>query len=446
MILLLAACVFVFISVRFTSHNLPAAFRKSEKQLALDRLYSAPPLPFNGFTDHPEHRSLHGPLTFEEVGARFKQRLDQLETGCRLFGNSSMFRRLANGKARKLIIGPYWPAMKTTVEYCFIQKAASATWKEVFKEVNKGMGRKGFMPATRRPDKVNTGKLTTLGTSEKVGSGAVRQIRFLFVREPYGRLLSAYVDKLFGPNTVFWKALGTYIVRKFRGSANSSSTSSNHCGHDVTFPEFVKYVIHAQQTGQHRDGHFIPQHDHCQMCQVPYDYIGHVETLAGDMNYILNVSQVPARHITDYYLDTIRDNARWVLNWMIQDILKCMSREEATRRLWKKLQIRGIISKAESYPFTPEQADTVTLNQFVKVAQEAAARSAASLSEVKRQKKEALREAFASVSVEDRKKVKELLFLDFALFGFHPDLPFNFSQGAADTDNGFQYFRWKGTR
>lgn len=94
-------------------------------------------------------------------------------------------------------------------------------------------------------------------------------VRFMFVREPYSRLLSAFVDKLFCPNPYFWKSIGTYIMKNFRTNATEASMN---CGHDVTFPEVVKYVIHAQQTGKHRDGHFIPTHDHCNLCLVKYHF------------------------------------------------------------------------------------------------------------------------------------------------------------------------------
>ena len=37
-----------------------------------------------------------------------------------------------------------------------------------------------------------------------------KPIRFMFVREPYGRLISAYVDKLLSPNELFWDYFGRY--------------------------------------------------------------------------------------------------------------------------------------------------------------------------------------------------------------------------------------------
>ena len=54
----------------------------------------------------------------------------------------------------------------------------------------------------------------------------------MFTREPYGKLLSGYVDKLFAPNPYFWKAIGRLIIRKFRKDPSPESLT---CGHDVTF-------------------------------------------------------------------------------------------------------------------------------------------------------------------------------------------------------------------
>ena len=81
-------------------------------------------------------------------------------------------------------------------------------------------------------------------------------------REPYSRLLSAYVDKLWSPNLHFWRVLGRNLVRELRPNA---SRASLHCGHDVTFPEFIRYFIDGHAREVRINTHLVPTHKFCEV-------------------------------------------------------------------------------------------------------------------------------------------------------------------------------------
>lgn len=75
-------------------------------------------------------------------------------------------------------------------------------------------------------------------TETLIGDVAVQRFldvvtKVMFTRQPYSKLLSAYVDKLYSPNPFFWGKIGRHIVRKFRSRPSAKSVA---CGHDVTFP------------------------------------------------------------------------------------------------------------------------------------------------------------------------------------------------------------------
>ncbi|KAL8609997.1 hypothetical protein ACOMHN_029490 [Nucella lapillus] len=262
------------------------------------------------------------------------------------------------------------------------------------------------------------------------------EVYFTFVREPYARLWSAYVDKLLTPNEIFWRIIGKFIVKNFRTGASNTSRA---CGHDVTFPEFIKYVIHAQKTGQHRNDHFIPIHDHCDLCRVPYRYIGHLETLAQDMPYITTAIQSPVPYSRTYDTDTIRQNANMVfLKSHKRRVQQCMDLDEASRRLWRKYQIRGLISKRYPFPFAPHRAVKITGEQFIAAALKAY-HCCQHCADRKAQRTESLREAFAHISIDDRLQLQQTLFLDFQMFGFDPYLEDVFPQLPYIRDRGFSY-------
>ncbi|KAK7461998.1 hypothetical protein BaRGS_00038580, partial [Batillaria attramentaria] len=104
-------------------------------------------------------------------------------------------------------------------------------------------------------------------------------------REPYAKLLSGYVDKLFAPNPFFWSAIGKHIIQNVRPDA---SPKSLECGHDVTFPEFIKFVLESERTGKFkRDKHFVSSFDQCKPCNITYDIVGKMETFPQDAGLVL---------------------------------------------------------------------------------------------------------------------------------------------------------------
>ena len=351
------------------------------------------------------------------VKRRFEERLKTLRRACRLYYNkTSLFRPKRAGYVPMPL---YRPVMNVSVRYCPIAKTAATTWTSFFFSIRDHMKKKGVVGSENR-------------------SAASDEIHFTFVREPYSRMLSAYVDKLFTPNTLFWRITGRFIAQRFRSNASKESLM---CGHDVTFPEFVKYVIYSQSTGDHLNGHFIPSHDQCDMCTLPYRYIGHLETIKEDMPFITRAIQSPINYTRTYDSDTIVQNAKMVL-WRDRPkpVQRCMSLDEASRRLWRKYQIRGLISKNDSFPYPPGGAANITLDQFTKAALAAYERSK-DLPGLKEQRAEALREAFASVPMEDRLDAQHTLFLDFQMFGFDPYLEAVFPKTPYVKDKRFSYFK-----
>lgn len=112
--------------------------------------------------------------------------------------------------------------------------------------------------------------------------------KLLFVRDPYSRLFSAYVDKLFTPQTAFLQNYGRYIIRKFRKGATKKSIE---CGHDVSFSEFVQYVIASIKGKGQMNPHFMPMYLQCDPCSQSYDVIGRLETLKEDLSLVLPRAQ-----------------------------------------------------------------------------------------------------------------------------------------------------------
>ena len=117
----------------------------------------------------------------------------------------------------------------------------------------------------------------------------VNYFKFIIVRHPLRRLYSAYKDKFLGthPDNVkrFQKGIGRHIMKKYRKNATKAERDT---GRNVTFTEFLQYVI---ETEKNPDGHWRPFFNNCMPCVGNYDFIAKLETFDTDFKYIL--SRIP---------------------------------------------------------------------------------------------------------------------------------------------------------
>lgn len=118
-----------------------------------------------------------------------------------------------------------------------------------------------------------------------------KSYKFMFVREPFERLLSAYKDKFVYTRPVDRHLLEIYgrkIIRDFRPNATQQALRT---GRDVTFPEFIEYIL---KEGIHEglNWHWNTYDDQCRPCSVKYNFIGRFEYLPHNANYVLKKAGV----------------------------------------------------------------------------------------------------------------------------------------------------------
>ncbi|XP_071502869.1 carbohydrate sulfotransferase 14-like [Diadema antillarum] len=164
--------------------------------------------------------------------------------------------------------------------YCFVPKVACSNWKRVIKYMN------GKVPDLETPMKMDHHKdLVTLTefNDEEVAYRLKNYYKFMFVRDPTERLLSAYRNK-FGEN------IGTYnakyapkIIAKYRkpGTIIEGADQSR-----ITFEEFLRFLVDSDT--RRMDPHWRPMHELCQPCAIKYDFIGSFEQLSEDASLVLD--------------------------------------------------------------------------------------------------------------------------------------------------------------
>ena len=160
--------------------------------------------------------------------------------------------------------------------YCSVPKVACSNWKRVMMVLD------GEATDSNAIKKVNHRAFTVLADLPPLSAKRKLQeyYKFMFVREPLVRLLSAYKDKFFLNNTAFHQRYGTKIVKHVRKNAPANSK-----GDDVTLKEFLQYVVDSR--AEDMNEHWMPFYELCQPCVVSYDFIGSLENLESDSTHVL---------------------------------------------------------------------------------------------------------------------------------------------------------------
>ncbi|XP_045177072.2 carbohydrate sulfotransferase 9-like [Mercenaria mercenaria] len=243
--------------------------------------------------------------------------------------------------------------------------------------------------------------------------------KVMFTRDPYNRLFSFYVDKLLAPNPYFWKTVGVKIAALTRGVRGR--TRKDICGHDITFPEFIKYVIHTLETRRDVDPHWVEMERSCYPCEMEYDFVGKMENFQEDSIDILkklgltkmaSFLEKNGKEVSD--IDAIGDTLNQPFAFRKQ-YGRCISFKEAILRSWRKLQIRGLIEN-DTLNITLINDSALTLSGIIAIAKELRKSSTAP---GRKQIKNAMYKAiWSNVSLSDLYKLQELYAKDFNLFGY----------------------------
>uniref|UniRef100_G1QK21 Carbohydrate sulfotransferase n=1 Tax=Nomascus leucogenys TaxID=61853 RepID=G1QK21_NOMLE len=117
-------------------------------------------------------------------------------------------------------------------------------------------------------------------------------LAFLFVREPFERLASAYRNKLARPySPAFQRRYGARIVQRLRPRALPDARAR---GHDVRFAEFLAYLLDPRTRREEPfNEHWERAHALCHPCRLRYDVVGKFETLAEDAAFVLGLVGAP---------------------------------------------------------------------------------------------------------------------------------------------------------
>ncbi|XP_054163738.1 carbohydrate sulfotransferase 11-like [Oppia nitens] len=182
--------------------------------------------------------------------------------------------------------------------YCFVPKVASTNWKRVLLAINMKpnenynelnpldiKGNESHVPQAFRT-------LNQYNDTTEITYKLRSYLKFMFVRNPYERLLSAFRNKFEDTfKDYFRERFGRKIVKQFRQQPTNESLER---GHDVTFEEFLTYIsqLNTSDHNHQFNEHWRPVTNLCFPCAIDYDVIGKYETLHSDVQLVLRKARI----------------------------------------------------------------------------------------------------------------------------------------------------------
>ena len=176
--------------------------------------------------------------------------------------------------------------------YCYIPKVSCTNWKRIF------LVAKGIVPSAKdieqRMTHIQTDKHIRTLSSYSINEAKrilEKYRKFMFVRHPFERLVSAYIDKFemdYPSSTSFRREFGPRMARY---GTNSTTTPRMKDGTlNVTFQQFVRFI--SDPNNRILEPHWSEMYRLCQPCMIHYDILGNYSTLIEDADFIVKTAKL----------------------------------------------------------------------------------------------------------------------------------------------------------
>nr|XP_033342540.1 carbohydrate sulfotransferase 11-like [Megalopta genalis] len=169
------------------------------------------------------------------------------------------------------------------ISWCPIYKAASSTWMKHFATLG-GVLTETAMELIRRDIlQINTIVRKAFPRDrdmKKAYQKLNKTMKFLIVRHPFERLVSAYRDKLehIQGRDYYYKRFGRHIAHRYHKYRQPNETKL-----EPTFTEFLHFIAEEK----YFDEHWAPFIDTCEPCLIQYNYILKFDTFDRDQQFLI---------------------------------------------------------------------------------------------------------------------------------------------------------------
>lgn len=354
---------------------------------------------------------------FRKVEKRNAERLSRIDDACKTIG--SYWRKF-------MPQAEFYHSSQHHLLYCKVAKGGCTFWEQLYSFI-------------LRPENMKKEKYSTLYEIPRWRIHFDRNItppalfwskaepllhkeetRFMFTRDPFSRIWSAYVDKIWLPDFWYWMRIKNHTTLTYK----------DRCLYDVTFADFVEYISSRSNSNKH----WAPVHQSCNPCVFKPHILGNMSTFAEDAKHILSKGNL--EYVLSQYNYKMR--VRNELKMLVQYNYERLSNKTRlykfcefypsvlAYRLWKTFQVNGYISRYIPFPNDLKSFDERTvLDAILQVALQHPLSHEQSSS----QRKYFLRQAYQSVPRSIMDNMIARFEPDFLLFGFDRNPSFLLKEG-----------------
>ncbi|KAM9210859.1 carbohydrate sulfotransferase 12 isoform 1-T2 [Dugong dugon] len=214
--------------------------------------------------------------------------------------------------------------------YCYVPKVACTNWKRVMivlseSLLDQGMPYREPLDIPREHVHNSSTHLTFNKFWRRYGKFSrhlmkiklKKYTKFLFVRDPFVRLISAFRSKFELENEEFYQKFAIPMLKMYSNltSLPTSVSDAFSAGLKVSFTNFIQYLLdpHTERLAPFNE-HWRQVYRLCHPCQIDYDFVGKLETLDEDAAQLLRLLKVDQLlHFPPSYRN--RTASSWEEDW-----------------------------------------------------------------------------------------------------------------------------------
>ncbi|XP_046485014.1 carbohydrate sulfotransferase 11 isoform X2 [Neodiprion pinetum] len=208
-----------------------------------------------------------------EIRTELQIRRTGVKSVCQILGNET--------SPIRAVVSNMIVDTKHGLSWCPIYKAGSSTWMVHFAVLGRTLSDLTVELIERNVLQVNTLARQAFPNADLKSTLELRHTKkFIVVRHPFERLLSAYRDKLENMESrkYYYNKYGRHITQKYRQKPAASNTKR-----EPTFTEFLRFITKEK----YFDEHWAPYNQFCRPCALNYDYILKFETFKRDEDFLI---------------------------------------------------------------------------------------------------------------------------------------------------------------
>ena len=334
----------------------------------------------------------------------------------------------------------YWSELRPSgniwayrgLSYCITPKVGCTFWKRAFRFLAKDY--KETNEPVRKPSNIDRHQVHYYKvhniTSASMDSNLGRILlstgnSFMFSRDPYTRVWSAYIDKFLMPD--FWM---TQAVSAAKVTRKANEGQDLKCANNITFEEFLRFLVQTP-LGEMNE-HWQPIHRICSPCHTNFDVIGQQETFAADTNYIIYRYGIDNIRDTNDKASRVREEIEMLVDYnfaltKIRD-KNCFKVLDIANRVWLAFQFNGYIHKGVKFPLKSIIRDGLFSNA-TEVFKQAVfhvidTQTNQEMKDLKEQKQNMMAEAYRRIPSKIMDQFKTIFHYDFLLFQYDREARF----------------------